>query len=113
MPITDPLLRHPVFDKRDNVTSSKYGPHGSPLNPATPPPYDRDDFFNIRAHKRLNATWLKHMMYSDTQINQIRKEEDQVEAFVGFVNGLGGYVSSCALGNVRGDRVKSVSDEGG
>ncbi|KAJ3278546.1 hypothetical protein HK104_002240, partial [Borealophlyctis nickersoniae] len=97
--ITDPTLTK-ILAKRSSAPTVPYGPQlptGSPHNPHTPDPYDRNDKYNIRYHEPFDDTWLKSMNYPDWLIAQIHEEEAQIAQFVDYVNAVDGFVSNAAL----------------
>ncbi|KAJ3003530.1 hypothetical protein HKX48_001720 [Thoreauomyces humboldtii] len=81
--ITDPASSQPFI--------------GSPTNPLTPDPYDRDDKYNIRKLLPIPTSYLEKWGYSPSQIRRIRSNEALYDDFIDYVNAASGFVSHNAL----------------
>ncbi|KAI9097323.1 hypothetical protein DFS34DRAFT_580698 [Phlyctochytrium arcticum] len=89
------------------------GYQGSPENPITPGPYDRDDQYNLRYHEPIPDSYLRDQMhYTDERIAKFRKMEDYYSRFVDYVNAAAGFVSTQTLKYITdGKGYKSCTDE--
>ncbi|KAI8822909.1 uncharacterized protein EV422DRAFT_522645 [Fimicolochytrium jonesii] len=90
--------RRAAFARRQIGAGSPPSRHGSPYNPVTPGPYDRDDKYNIRHVAPIPESYLRvNMKYSDAKIKRVREHEAFYREFTNYVNAADGFVSHNAL----------------
>lgn len=70
---------------------------GDPSNPISPGPYDRTDRYNIRKHAPFSDEQYHKLGYPDWLVQKCRKELQQLDQFVDYINAVDGYISDAAL----------------
>ncbi|KAJ3183040.1 hypothetical protein HDU87_007462 [Geranomyces variabilis] len=77
--------------------ASEADPQGSPSDPTTPSPYDRNHLYNLRHTLPVSEEHFRSIGYSDAQIARARADEQLYRDFIDYANSASGYISKNAL----------------